>query len=448
MKQTITFNSYLTKILIIAGLYLILPMLFSFGSNLSTAGSYVATVLCFLILVTISVFLLLGKKYVRFYVIAFLVQVIIGLIHYLLLVNPNYFNTSGNPLESFWSEYHAVFSSIEKLIENRNNNSLFYFDEGDWSTTHYEIWQIITIPFTFLGHKWLNYSPFNVFSSLLTSINMVVVYNKHNPPIKSIKETPHRWVLMATAYFPLFLLNDTLWRDAFGIALISIGLVLLTLSDNSNKKYLSLIVLVYFSFLLRNVYVFVAGFVFLYMELKNSRRALSIIVIPIAIASLYVISVFFQSKTSDEYVGLYVSQMSFWALPIKIIFGLIGPFPWSQFMMTFSGRIENAYLLDAFIMGIFQVGYLLAIIGEWKRLSFNKLDYCALMGFGMMFSGFVSNALHISYIAVGVLLTLPWFYSQIRNGIKKYMRLSFIILLFLNILVLVFGNLGIANLWR
>lgn len=448
MKHTITFSSYFIKILIIAGLFIALPMLFSFGSNLSTAGSYAVSVLCFFLLVVISIRLLLGKKYLRFYIIAFIIQILIGLIHYLTFVNPDYFNTTGGPSSLLWHEYHSAFNSIERLIYNRHQNSLFFFDRDDWMVTHPEIWKILTIPTTFLGHKWMNYAPLNVFSILMASANLLIAYNYLNPGEDGDRKNARKLVMFCTAYFPLFLLNDTVWRDTFGVFLISIGLVLMTLSDNTSKKMLSLIVLVYFSFLLRNVYVFVAVAIYAIKEIRLRNKAANFIIVPIAVAAMIIVSNFFQEKTSDEYVGLYVNQMSFLALPIKILFGLIGPFPWTQFMSVFTGRVDVAYQLSDYILGVFQIGYLFAVIFNWKSLSFQNPDYMLLMGLGMALSGFISNAMHIGYIAEGVFFTLPWFYKQMGSYYKRYFIASLAVLSLLNIVTGIVGSLGFADIWH
>ena len=447
MKRTITFNSYLIKILIIAVLFIALPMLFSFGGGLTTTGSYIRSCLCFFTLTFISVYLILGKKYLWYYSFAFIIQILIGLVHYLIFLDSNYFNTNGTPIDSFWHEFNSVFGSVDRLISYRKSSSFFGFDSDEWNVTHGEIWKIITIPYYFLGNKWLNYSPLNAFSSLLASINIMVIYNNQNPNINNVNDTTHKWIRGVTAYFPLFLLNDTLWRDAFGVALISIGLVLLTLSNSTYRKVISLVVLVYFSFLLRNVYVVIVGLVFAIKEI-NLKRSSSIILLPIVVLALYVIANFFQSNTSDEYVGSYVNQMSVLALPLKIIFGLIGPFPWTQFLMVFEGRVANAYQLGDYLLGLFQLGYLFAIVSRWKRFSFKNLDYLTLMGFGIALSGFISNAMHIGYIAEGIYFTIPWFFTQIGSDFKKYLRMSFVFLLSLNLVVIMLGGLNISSLWR
>ena len=140
--------------------------------------------------------------------------------------------------------------------------------------------------------------------------------------------------------------------------------------------------------------------------------------------------------------------MSILALPLKIVMGVIGPFPWTQFMLTFTGGIHYAYQLSDYILGVFQFGFLIAMISEWKHISFRNLNSITIMGFGIAMSGFISNAMHIGYIAEGVFFTLPWFFLQVGTKYKKYFCISFMVLLLLNIVVVAMGSVGISNLWR
>lgn len=140
--------------------------------------------------------------------------------------------------------------------------------------------------------------------------------------------------------------------------------------------------------------------------------------------------------------------MSYLALPIKIVFGMIGPFPWTQFSMLVERNPAFAWQLQDYVMGTFQLGYLIAIVVNWKHINFKDLDVMTVMGFGIMLSGFLSRQMHIGYISEGLLFTLPWYFSQIGEGYKKYLRFSFIILVSLNILLLLMGNMGIGSIWK
>ena len=99
-------------------------------------------------------------------------------------------------------------------------------------------------------------------------------------------------------------------------------------------------------------------------------------------------------------------------------------------------------------MGTFQFGYLIALFHNWKSVSFKNLDTMTILGFGIMLSGFLSKQMHIGYISEGLILTLPWFFYQVRVGYARYFKLSLSILVFLNILILMIGNVGFSNLWK
>lgn len=446
MNKEITFSSYLSRIGIIVLLYLTLPILFS-GFASDTTSSYIVSALCFYILLLISIKLILKeKKYLRFYSIAFIVQLLIGLVHYLYFVDPNYFHANGDPSSRFWREYLSVFDAIGRLNDARRNFGILYWmDTSEFQVSHPQIWHIISWPFYYLSHRWMNYAPLNVFSSLLASANIVFLHKMNYDNNKSV----HNSVLFLTAFFPTFLLNDTVWRDAFGICLISIGVVSVTLSNNLASKAVSFVIFGFASFLQRTMYVLIAAVSATWENFKKSRSvALKFLYIILGFTLLFYLYIFANDVNGSEYNAGYVNAMSYLALPIKVIFGMIGPFPWINFFRSVEINPAFAWQLQDYLMGTFQFGYLIALIMEWKHFSFDKLDSLTILGFGIMLSGFMSRQMHIGYISEGLLFTLPWFFSCIGIKYKKYLRLSFAILVILNILLFFMGNMDISSLWK
>lgn len=448
MRQTTSFNSYLTKILIIAALFFTLPIVISFSGDLPTTPSYIRSVLCFFVLTWVGVSLLLGKKYVSFYLVAFGVQIVIGLIHYLVFIDPNYFSSTGEPTDSLWHEFVSVYDSLDRMISDRKSHGVLYFDSNSWQVSHPEIWKIISLPTTFLGHKWMNYAPINTFALLLTSANIVLLFNtKYNISVKD-RNGIERLLLISTAYFPLFLLNDELWRDPFGIMLISIAIVLVTFSVSPISKIVSFVFFSIFSFMQRTIYLLLVGASAFIKEIEIKKKGARVILIPVlSIVFVYLLQILNFEETVVVSNG-YVNQMSFLALPVKIIFGLIGPFPWWAFPDLAKSNPAFSYQLTQYLLGVFQVGYLFAIIANFKNISFRKFDYITLMGFGIMLSGFMTKQLHIGYIAEGLLFTLPWFFSQVGSKFNKYFLLSFVSLVILNILTIILGTSGITSFFR
>lgn len=432
-------------------MFFTLPIVFSVGGELSTTGSYLVSCICFFILTLISVYLILGKKYISYYVIAFTIQIIIGLVHYLVFVDSSYFSTAGGVSYNFWHEYNSTFTAIQELTEERGNSSLFNF-ESEVSVVHSEIWQIISIPFYFLGHKWMNYAPLNVFSSLLASVNMLFLFKimKREKMTKREIIKKKRYLMFLTAYFPFFLLNDLFWRDPFGIALISIGLVLLTLGTTPITGFISLVFLGYASFIQRIMYLPIAGVAFIINHFKNTNnKVFKILMIPIfAILLVFLFNLANESKPED-YDSLYVNNMSVLALPLKIFFGLIGPFPWHRFPELAALNPAYSFQLTQYLQGIFQVGFLITIISNFKKCDFKNIDALTMMGFGIMLSGFISKQMHIGYIAEGLFFTLPWFYSRFSiSSINKSIGISFLILFFLNFVTLITGHVGMSSMWK
>lgn len=446
------FVSYCATITIVAILFITIPIVLGLLGDLSTRDSYLRSVVCFFILTIISSRVLLGKKYVRYYLAAFVVLTLLALTHFLILVEPHYFRGFGDAPLPFHSEYQNVFSNVGELIENRKIYGLFYYDDATWSVTHPTIWRIISWPMTFLGHKWLNYSPLNVFASLLASMHVVLLYKNY-----TLKRDNNdggfisdRVIMFTTAYFPLWWFSDQVWRDPMGVALIAIGLAFISLSKSVFIKTISSAIFIYFSYLQRIVYVVIAGTTIILKGVRIKKNAIRFFLIPL-FAILWVYLIFYYGEHELEgYAGQMVNVMSFIALPLKIVFGMIGPFPWAQFLNTFSSEYSASFSfqLQDYFLGTFQLGYLFAVVANFKRISFRDLDYMTIMGFGIMFAGFMTTMMHIDYIAEGTFFTIPWLFRQIGSKFWKYFGIAFLTLVLLNVFVMSFGISGISSMWR
>lgn len=446
MNQSITLQTYIRNLLFLGILFILLPIFFGNFAQ-STLSSYISSVICFFILTVTGVKLVLKEfRYVKFYALAYVIQVCLGLVHYLYFVDSRYFLSVGDASGSFWHEYLSVFDAVGRLQDDRNSNGVFYWMSADeFQVTHSEIWHFISYPFYYLQHKWLNYAPLNIFSTLLVSANIMLLYKcsyaQHN-------ET-HKPLLFWTAFFPSFLLNDTVWRDPFGILLMSIGVVSVTLSKSSLSRALAFVLFGIFSFIQRTMYIVIAGVSTFWGSIVNTKSSIGkVLYFIIGFVLLFVLKDVAEDANGSEYAAGYVNIMSYLALPIKIIFGMIGPFPWTQFSTLVGRNPAFAWQLQDYIMGTFQFGFLLSIIFQWKNLSFKNLDTITVLGFGIMLSGFLSKQMHIGYISEGVLFTLPWYFSQLGTKYRKYIRLSFFILVGLNILLMTMGNLSIGSLWK
>lgn len=445
MQKILNFREYAIRIIIVVLSFIYLPILFGSISGDSTLVSYIIAALCFFLLLILAVGLVLRDgKFVRFYAISYIVQLVLGVAHYLYFVDAGYFAGNGGATSGFWHEFLTTFTSIEMIHNNwRQLGLLSMVPSDEFYMTHREIWHIIAYPFYFFGHKWLNYAPLNAFSSLFASANLVFIFRNQ------IDSEKLKYLRNWTAYFPLFLCNDYMWRDAFGLMLMSVGLVMVYLAKNPIAKFLSFVWFGFGAFIQRTMYLVLVGGAIGYGYIKKQKNGvLKILSIFVSLAILFVLLQFTQETNDEDYNSTYINSMSFLALPVKIVFGLIGPFPWIQFFKLVEHNPAFAWQLEDYILGTFQFGYLLAIIFNYRNISFKNLDVCTIFGFGIMLSGFVTSQMHIGYIAEGLYFTLPWFFNNVGSAYKRFFNISLFILVILNVVVLAMGNLSISSLWK
>lgn len=102
MRKILNFREYAIKILVVVLSFICLPILFGSISGDSTLMSYFIAALCFFLLLILAVGLVLRDgKYVRFYAISYIIQLVLGVVHYLYFVDAGYFDGNGGATSSF-----------------------------------------------------------------------------------------------------------------------------------------------------------------------------------------------------------------------------------------------------------------------------------------------------------------------------------------------------------
>lgn len=424
----------------------LLVMIFSISESLMS--SLVSGAIIFFLLTILSTKLILSSiKWVGFFSAIFLLKLVLGVSHYLIFVDPKYFFGNGAFPYSFWHEYHSVFNQVNDVVNSKiAHDNIFYFDKESFEVTHPEIWNLISIPLTHLGCYVLTITPINIFFTTLFSINFVFIA-KFILLLDKAKVTIVAWT---SALFPMFLLADNFYRDQIGMGLLSVGLTLY-LASNSRliQKIVSIGLLMYFSYILRTVYpaILLLSLVVYYVFKERRNRKYLILILPFILVLLYYsANEIIQEK---EYLDRYITPSGWFFLPLKIILGVVGPFPWTQFML-YKVDPSFSYQLADYLLGIFQLSYLTLLIQKAKYLfKISNINVLTLFGLGIALSGIVTKQMHIGYIANGTVLTLPWFFSKISlSEFKKRLVLVTILLILLNLIISILGNISISFLWR
>ena len=256
------------------------------------------------------------------------------------------------------------------------------------------------------------------------------------------------WLL---TLFPLFLDNVIFVRDITGQFLMSIGLTCFILSPN-RYKLLWIIPTSYLFYMQRVGYIFVPFMAYVMDAVLNKKSSKNMLFIPL----LLMVAFYFISGVGgvEEDLALRIggggvaNGTLLLLLPIRVVFGIIGPFPWTQFIVK--GLVEPAYAsqLYNYIAGVIHVGCLIMLFSSaetFKRLLRNQVFMIGLILVGM---GILDGAMHITYIMAGTCFMVPTIYlAYNRQLYSKSMRISFFILLGLNIFVIATGG-GIMSFFR
>jgi hypothetical protein len=420
------------------------------NSDTVFSGFITATIAFLIVTVAASILLLREKKWIFFFALAYLLHVLIGLFHYLFFIDPSYFLTKGISLP-LPDDFTIPLHGVSEIVTSKRYNGLLHYE--NFYVGHPEIWNLISYPFYFFGVYILNIAPLNSFMSTFASINLLLI-SKH---ILQYEPKKLRYVAILAAYFPLTLISSLFYRDPMGIGLMSLGLLLVLFSRKGIFQYLMLFVAIYLFYIQRTIYPIVLLVSFFLDFIINRKDNLSSLkgfisilffVIVISIMLIWSISLGLSEGENSSYIE-GAKTVNYFFLPLKLLMGLVGPFPWFQYYTT--GRIEFSYQFADYLQGVFNVTVLFLIVRNvkiaFKSSEFNILNLTGLL---LVTLGLLTTFMHISYISAGILFLIPWIVNvSLWNKLKDYYFINFMIMLIFSVFILtVFGGLGLASLWK
>ena len=404
--------------------------------------SFINEAIAFFLLIVIAAFLLLkNKRLIYFFCIAYIVKLGIGVWHYTTFVDPNYFSGFGET-NMLHEEFEAVFQFIKAAVSEKDSYGLLHL-KLDGYVTHQELLSIMAIPFSFFGVKMLGIAPINTFFSLFATMNVFLISKRFFGDIYKRK-----YLLLLLAYFPATLLTDFFFRDIVGWGFMSIGLTMMCLSKTTLEKLISMLLAIPLFYLQRNGYVVIpilllfADFVILS---KKKNIVLIIISIIVTIVLLPIAYNLFSNESTDSYLE-GATKWPIYLLPIKIIFGLIGPFPWTNILL-YEQIPEVSFYLGDYIMGVFNIGVLIGLLKLGRKsINRNVVDVPFVMGMVLLLMGIMNEYMHMTYVSIGVFFLVPWLVNIIEpQKIKKNFVIALTLLLLLNVLVITLGLGGMSS---
>ena len=449
IRETYSVWEYLVRLsAVMAVMFLCFILL---GVSTTPLSGFITSSISFSIVTIASAIILLRDfKWVSFFFTAYLVRLVIGLVHFLIFLVPDYFGTSGTFLP-MPHDFTYAFDSISEIVLSKNKYGLFHYE--DFYIGHREIWNLISYPFYYFGVYILNIAPLNSFMSIFASINLLLI-SKH---LLRFDTNKLRYVAILSAYFPLTLISSLFYRDIVGMGLMSLGLVLIMFSKKNIFYYLMIMISGYLFYLQRTIYplVLVVSVALDFMIngrgfASSAKRIFSFIIFFPAFIVMLILSFTIglaEGENSSYIEGAGTVNYAF--LPLKLLMGLIGPFPWFQYFTT--GRIEYSYQFADYLQGVFNLTTLVLMktyfSDFFRSKQFNILNFTGLF---LMAIGLSTTFMHSSYVSIGFLFLIPWIVnSSVWNKLKYYYVFIFMIMLIFSVFILtVFGGLGLAGLWK
>lgn len=429
-------------------------LIFIFGcfifleNDSSPWGGFISSSIAFLFITIFATLILLKEsRWILFFVVAYMVRLLIGLFHFLYFILPDYFETKGIALP-LSDDFTTAFDAIAEIASAKKHLGLFHYQEVYWS--HPEILNVMSYPFVYFGNYVLNITPLNSFMSVITSMNIYLIGKYlYNFDAKKL-----RFITIISAYFPLTLISSLFYRDVTGLALMSVGMTLILFARQGIVQYIMLFVACYLFSLHRTIYpavLLLAYFLNHFLLLKKRVSARNRIFQFVIILPVVIILMFFNVIAGLSENQVYVdggTSINFLGLPVKLVMGMIGPFPWTQYFTT--GRLEYSYQFADYLQGTLNVSiFFLLYYFRGSYIKKEQFDLLNITGLLLIVVGLSTTFMHIAYVSTGVIFLLPWIANSInRYKLKEYYFITFIALLFLSLIIFLFiGSLGFKDLW-
>ena len=387
-----------------------------------------------------------GNKATVFILLAYIARIIVGLYMY-LDINPDYFESDGDYVYDRW-DYRWTYEFAMRVTDSVLLDHVYlpinipHMDEDKNANIH-----------TWMGyfmasgnsHNALDLTPFNAFHHALAGFFMIAIslarrYSYHTASLVGI----------ATAWIPWGFSASIMWRDSVGFAWVVLAIMLLTIAKDYSVliKLMTLVVAMFLGYSDRKIYIliiFVCG-VYIYATSKNSELNLFKHInrySAIKTSSLILLFIILFSLIDRQFFGDGVNFgldiiYRIYTLPLLIIRGIAGPFPWVNTDIDFIWAHRDAMFDYAF--HVFQLAIFIVIASRWEYAS-NKDDFLFLTAILFWLTGIIATGVHTAYIVIAMPFILPIAF-ELNKNIGVYIFTSLGLFIVFNVLYLSSGLNG------
>lgn len=374
------------------------------------AQTLLATFISGFFAITLLVFKLrremgISLKFCYFVLTVFSLRVIIGVLHYVVVMDSSYFISNAPEFNYLW-DYEWLLYWMTRLSEEWVELGFGYLPTSWFLEKNTGLMPYFSLLFYLGDNKhFLNLAVLNSFHNLLVAIlvSRLAFYNLGHSYTKS--------VFIIALLHPFGIFSSILWRDSVGQFFLFSGALMIFQYRGSLAGALKPLVGIAMIMMLRNIYIFVGLLLFgiqIWFFSKGKYFLRILIIGLIGILSIYlsgfVMLVIESIKGLDP--GSLTLGKSIGGFIAGLAKGLIGPFPWTQMLdANITGR---EFLLSDIFQAIFtQTILLMFVVACLKRkVLFTYVNTCIMIfTFSIMFMGLLSYG-HVAYVSVPSLLLL------------------------------------------
>lgn len=431
--------------------FVVLSIMWVFGDALSPAGSLFAVSLASLAGV-ISIYFLYLRKALgtsTIYVVlgAFLLRLGVGIIHYLLIMQPDYFGAPAS-FTYLW-DYEWMHQS---MITVSNAWHLWGFLSplpADYLlyTKNAYLLAYNAVLYFFSGVNALNVAPWNTLHSIY-SAGIVAALGLR----AGLSKKQATLALAIAAFQPFGLISSIFWRESVGQFFLALAIYLLVVTQGRLWLWIPLLPMSgLLGFCMREVYLLaviaVAGFIY-FNRLRVSRLRVIIIIIAILVlslafeyglVSLFKRSVLHRYVEDPRYSDLHTRLLT---VPLRTVKAMVGPFPWYQ--VFFSRTLNIEYMPADFLQHVLNISiYILTFpvaMKKWKE--FRQIDASMFFGSILLFIGIIAFGMHSPYVSIGSIFFLPVACQTDRRQWLRTLLIVFELFLAANVLYWMLGLTG------
>lgn len=403
---------------LLIGHVMVLVLMWFVGDELPPELSLLAVSLITLggLLVVYNLYLkhTLGTSILGILILAFTVRLGIGIAHYLIVMDPHYFEHPAQ-FQYLW-DYQWMHQSMIDVKAHWQIQGFLADLPNDFVANNKNsvIMAYNSLLYYFSGTNALNLAAWNTLHSLYTAciVSSLAFFAGANRKQAVLAFT-------VAAFQPFGIISSMFWRDAVGQTLLVLALYLLIVVRKRPLLWLLIIpTSLYLASLTRGPYLFLMALtapviIFGRTISPNKFSLRSILFIFASIIAVVFISIPSVSSSLTGILGAHYSGIfskesdSTFSLLTKLMRGIIGPFPWFQIFIVEYPEYMPADFLQSVLNVVL---YIIAIPFSFKLWAKTSvLDASLFLGVAIFLVAVLqtSSNVHSSYVSIGSVFLIP-----------------------------------------